>query len=141
MKTSKLLPTEYASRFDRLIVGAGILCALLIIAATIAHNLQLREEISREAQGQLKTVTQILTQEVNRSLMRTRGLLEQVDEVSTSWMTLSPADNSARLEAMTRQHFLLREVALVDSKGLIDNQKLVAAFHPMHKVVRMLLMR
>ena len=119
MKTSKLLPTEYASRFDRLIVGAGILCALLIIAATIAQNLQLREEISREAQGQLKTVTQILTQEVNRSLMRTRGLLEQVDEVSTSWMTLSPADNSARLEAMTRQHFLLREVALVDSKGLI----------------------
>ena len=113
------LAPEYTSRFERLIILAGILFALLIIGATIANGLQLRQEMRGEAQGQVKTVTRILTQEVNRSLMRTRGLLEQIDDMSSGLMAVKLADYSTRLEAMTRQHFLLREVALVDRDGRI----------------------
>ena len=119
MTISGRLPTEYNSRFERLILVAGILFSLLIIGATIAHGLQLREEMRREAQGQIKTVTRILTQEVNRSLMRTRGLLEQIDAMSSNLMAVASVENSSRLEAMTRQNFLLREVAIVDRDGRI----------------------
>jgi len=119
MTTSGRLPTEYNSRFEQLILVAGILFALLIIGATIAHGLQLREEMRGEAQGQVKTVTRILTQEVNRSLMRTRGLLEQIDDISSSMKAVVSDENNSRLEAMTRQHFLLREVAIVDRDGRI----------------------
>jgi PAS domain S-box-containing protein len=51
--------------------------------------------------------------------MRTRGLLEQIDDMSSGLMAVKLADYSTRLEAMTRQHFLLREVALVDRDGRI----------------------
>ncbi|BDW10916.1 hypothetical protein PSHI8_09980 [Polynucleobacter sp. SHI8] len=119
MSISDRLPTEYNIRFERMIVVAGILFALLIIGATITHGLQLREEMRGEAQGQVKTVTRILTQEVNRSLMRTRGLLEQIENMSSGLKTLASVDYIARLEAMTRQHFLLREVAIVDRDGRI----------------------
>ena len=113
------LSAEYSSRFERLIVVVGILFSLLIIGATIAHGLQLREEMRGEAQGQVKTVARILTQEVNRSLMRTRGLLEQIDDISSKTMKVALVDYSTRLEEMTRQHFLLREVAIVDRDGRI----------------------
>jgi len=119
MTISGRLPTEYNSRFERLIVVAGILFTLLIIGATIAHGLQLREEMRGEAQGQVKTVTRILTQEVNRSLMRTRGLLEQIEDMSSGLRTLASVDYSSKLEAMTRQNFLLREVAIVNRDGRI----------------------
>jgi len=119
MTMSDRLPTEFKSRVERLIVVAGILCALLMIGATIAHTLQLRQEMLGEAQGQVKTVTRILTQEVNRSLMRTRGLLEQIDEMASGPMAVASVDYSARLEALTRQHFLLREVAIVDRDSQI----------------------
>ena len=113
------LSKEYNSRFELLIVVSGILFALLIIGATIAHGLQLREEMRGEAQGQVKTVTRILTQEVNRSLMRTRGLLEQIDDMSSGLKSVASVDYNLRLEAMTRQNFLLREVAIVDRAGRI----------------------
>lgn len=119
MTTLGPLLTKYTSRFERLIVVGGILFALVIIGATIAHCLQLREEMRGEAQGQVKTVTRILTQEVNRSLMRTRGLLEQIDDMSSGLKSVASVDYSLRLEAMTRQHFLLREVAIVDRDGRI----------------------
>ena len=119
MTISGRSPTEYNSRFERLILVAGILFALLIIGATIAHGLQLHKEMRGEAQGQVKTVTRILTQEVNRSLMRTLGLLEQIDAMSNSLMAFSSVDYISRLEAMTRQNFLLREVAIVDRDGRI----------------------
>ncbi len=110
---------ERTSRLERLIVLAGIVCALVIIGATIAHSLQLRDEMRNDAQDHVKTVTRILTQEVNRSLLRTRGLLEQVDELAGDSMAVASADFSAKLDAMTRQHFLLREVAIVDRDGRI----------------------
>ena len=110
---------ERASRLERLIVLAGILCALVIIGATVAHSLQLREAMRGDAQGHVKTVTRILTQEVNRSLMRTRGLLEQVDELTGGSMAVASGEFSAKLDAMTRQHFMLREVAIVDRDGRI----------------------
>jgi PAS domain S-box-containing protein len=116
---SELQPTERSSRLERLIVLAGLLCALVIIGATLSHSLQLRDEMRRDAQDKVKTVSRILTQEVNRSLMRTRGLLEQVDELTGGSTAIASADFSARLDAMTRQHFLLREVAIVDRNGRI----------------------
>ena len=112
-------PAERASRLERLIVWAGILCAVVIIGATLLHSLQLREEMRHDAQDRVKTVSRILTQEVNRSLMRTRGLLEQVDEMTGGLMAVASVDFSAKLDAMTRQHFLLREVAIVDRDGRI----------------------
>ncbi len=110
---------QRASRLERLIVLAGILCALVIIGATLSHTLQLREEMRADAQNRVTTVSRILTQEVNRNLLRTRGLLEQVDELTGSSMAIGSVDFSAKLEAMTRQHFLLREVAIVDRDGRI----------------------
>lgn len=119
MTEPDLQAPDRTSRLERLIVLAGILCALVIIGATIAHSLQLREEMRGDAQGHVKTVARILTQEVNRSLMRTRGLLEQVDELTGGSTAVSAVDLSAKLDAMTRQHFLLREVAIVDRDGRI----------------------
>ena len=119
MTTPDLHPTERTSRLERLIVLAGILCAVVIIGATLSHSLQLRDEMRLDAQDRVKTVSRILTQEVNRSLMRTRGLLEQVDELTGGPMAIASADFTAGLDAMTRQHFLLREVAIVDSNGRI----------------------
>jgi sensor domain CHASE-containing protein len=120
--TSDFQPTERTSRLERLIVLAGILCAVVIIGATLSHSLQLRDEMRLDAQDRVKTVSRILTQEVNRSLMRTRGLLEQVDELTGGPMAIESADFTSRLDAMTRQHFLLREVAIVDSNGRIVAQ-------------------
>jgi PAS domain S-box-containing protein len=110
---------ERSSRLERLIVLAGIVCALVIIGATIAHGLQLRKEMRDDAQDRVQTVTRILTQEVNRNLLRTRGLLEQVDELALGSMAVASVDFSAQLTTMTRQHFLLRELAIVDREGLI----------------------
>jgi PAS domain S-box-containing protein len=116
---SDFQPTERTSRLERLIVLAGILCAVVIIGATLSHSLQLRDEMRLDAQDRVKTVSRILTQEVNRSLMRTRGLLEQVDELTGGSTAIGSADFNASLDAMTRQHFLLREVAIVDGNGRI----------------------
>lgn len=119
MISSNHLPTKYSNRFEKLILVAGSLCALLIICATFTHGLQLRKEMLGDAQGQVKTVARILTQEVNRSLLRTSGLLDVVDEMSSSQSVIRSQDYCNKLEAMTRQQFLLREIAIVDHNGLI----------------------
>jgi len=119
MTSSGPLPTKKSRRFERLIEIVGILCALLIVAATIAHSIQLREEIRGEVEGHVKTVARILTQEVNRSLTRTSVILEQIDEMARTQKVINSPDSISKLEAFTRQHFLLREVVIVNRDGRI----------------------
>ena len=101
MTSSGPLPTKKSRRFERLIEIVGILCALLIVAATIAHSIQLREEIRGEVEGHVKTVARILTQEVNRSLTRTSVILEQIDEMASTQKVINSPDSISKLEAFT----------------------------------------
>jgi len=68
-------------RLERLIGLAGLACALVVIAATVAHALQLRDALFASAQDRLKTIARVLSKEANRSLAQPRGLLDPVDEL------------------------------------------------------------
>jgi len=100
-------------RLEALIRIGSLVCALVVIAATLSHVLQLRRAMHADAQGRLLTVSRILAKEVNRSLTQTRGLLDQVEEA------LDRPGLEALLEALPRQQFLLREIAVVGGDGRV----------------------
>ena len=103
-------------RLEQLIRLASLLCALVVIGATLSHALQLREAIQTAAESRLQTVSRVLAKEVNRSLLQTRGLLDQVDDALRSdGPNRSPALD-ALLEALPRQQTLLREIAVLDRR-------------------------
>ncbi|RPH44352.1 MAG: PAS domain S-box protein [Burkholderiales bacterium] len=106
-------------RLEQLIRLASLVCALVVIGATLSHALQLRDAIQAAAESRLQTVARVLAKEVNRSLLQTRGLLDQVDDaLRTEGPTRSPALD-ALLESMPRQQTLLREIAVVDRRGIV----------------------
>ena len=98
---------------------ASVLCALVVIGATLSHALQLREAIQSAAESRLQTVARVLAKEVNRSLLQTRGLLDQVDEaLRGDGIQRTPALD-VLLESMPRQQTLLREIAVIDRQGVV----------------------
>ncbi len=106
-------------RLEQLIRLASLVCALVVIGATLSHALQLREAIQTAAESRLQTVARVLAKEVNRSLLQTRGLLDQVDDALRSdGPTRSPALD-ALLESLPRQQTLLREIAVLDRRGIV----------------------
>ncbi len=100
-------------RLEVLIRIGSLACALVVVLATLLHVMQLRRAIQGDAQERLATVSRILAKEVNRSLTQTRGLLDQVEEV------LGTPELDALLEALPRQQFLLREIAVVGRDGRV----------------------
>lgn len=106
-------------RLEQFIRLASLLCALIVIGATLSHALQLRTAIQAAAESRLQTVARVLAKEVNRSLLQTRGLLDQVDEVlRTDGIARTPTLD-ALLDALPHQQTLLREIAVVDRKGIV----------------------
>ena len=106
-------------RLEQLIRLASLLCALIVIGATLSHTLQLRDAIQTAAEGRLQTVARVLAKEVNRSLLQTRGLFDQVDEtLRGDGIERTPALD-ALLESLPRQQTLLREIAVIDRRGIV----------------------
>ena len=106
-------------RLEQLIRLASLLCALIVIGATLSHTLQLRGAIQTAAEGRLQTVARVLAKEVNRSRLQTRGLLDQVDEaLRGDGIQRTPALD-ALLESLPRQQTLLREIAVIDRRGIV----------------------
>jgi hypothetical protein len=71
-------------RLEQLIRLASLLCALVVIGATLSHALQLREAIQTAAESRLQTFARVLAKEVNRSLLQTRLLGESATAVHES---------------------------------------------------------
>jgi PAS domain S-box-containing protein len=111
------------TRLEALIRVASLLCALVVIGATLSHVLQLRRAIHSDADARLQTVSRILAKEVNRSLTHTRLLLEQADEAlrETPAEMVAARDGTLNtvLDGLTRQQSLLREIAIVAPSGRI----------------------
>ena len=106
-------------RLEQLIRLASLLCALVVIGATLSHALQLREAIQTAAESRLQTFARVLAKEVNRSLLQTRGLLDQVDEALRGEGIQRTPALDALLESMPRQQTLLREIAVIDRQGVV----------------------
>jgi PAS domain S-box-containing protein len=100
-------------RLEALILIGSLVCALVVVAATVSHVLQMRRAIQGDAQARLTTVSRILAKEINRSLTQTRGLLDQVEEA------LDKPELEWVLEGLPRQQFLLREIAVVGPDGRV----------------------
>jgi hypothetical protein len=107
------------ARLEALIRVASLLCALIIIGATLSHVLQLRRAIQSDADARLQTVSRILAKEVNRSLTHTRLLLDQADEALRDVTAARNGELAAVLDGLTRQQSLLREIAIVAPSGRI----------------------
>jgi hypothetical protein len=107
------------ARLEALIRVASLLCALIIIGATLSHVLQLRRAIQSDADARLQTVSRILAKEVNRSLTHTRLLLDQADEALRDVTAARNGELAAVLDGLTRQQSLLREIAVVAPSGRI----------------------
>ncbi|MFM1991699.1 MAG: hypothetical protein RJA99_4656 [Pseudomonadota bacterium] len=107
------------ARQERLIGVTSLLCAFVVIGATLAHALQLRGAIQAAAENRLQTVARILAKEVNRTLLQTRGLIEQVDDALGDGAVARGPALDALLESLPRQQTLLREIAVVDRAGRI----------------------
>ncbi|MEI7446076.1 MAG: PAS domain S-box protein, partial [Burkholderiales bacterium] len=106
-------------RQERLIGLISLLCALVVVGATLAHALQLRDAIQAAAESRLQTLARILAKEVNRTLLQTRGLLDQVDDALGDPASARGPALDALLESLPRQQTLLREIAIVDANGRV----------------------
>jgi PAS domain S-box-containing protein len=110
-------------RHETLLRVASLACALVVVAATILHALQLRGAMQTAAEGRLLTVSRILAKEANRTLLQTRGLIDQVDDVlraEDGAPGAAPgAGLDALLEALPRQQTLLRAIAVVGRDGRV----------------------
>jgi PAS domain S-box-containing protein len=106
-------------RLETLIRATSLVCALVVVAATAMHALQLRDAIQATAEARLLTVSRILAKEVNRTLLQTRGLLEQVDETLQGGEAIRTPALDALLESLPRQQTLLREIAVLDATGRV----------------------
>ena len=107
------------ARTEALIRATSLACALVIVAATAMHALQLRDAIRAAAEARLLTVSRILAKEVNRTLLQTRGLLDQVDDALRGDQAARSPSLDALLESMPRQQTLLREIAVLDAEGRV----------------------
>jgi signal transduction histidine kinase/CheY-like chemotaxis protein len=107
------------ARLEALIRATSLACGLVLVAATVLHAIQLRSAIRAAAEARLLTVSRILAKEVNRTLLQTRGLFDQVDEEIRGGEPdrMQPLD--ALLESMPRQQTLLREIAVLDPAGRV----------------------
>ncbi|MCZ8097777.1 MAG: ATP-binding protein [Burkholderiales bacterium] len=111
------------ARHETLLRVASLACALVVVAATILHALQLRGALHTAAEGRLLTVSRILAKEANRTLLHTLGLIDQVDEMLRAEDggpgTASRAGLEALLESLPSQQTLLRAIAVVGRDGRV----------------------
>ncbi len=107
------------TRLEALIRVASVVCALVVIGATLSHVLQLRRSIQSDADARLQTESRILAKEVNRSLTQTRLLLEQAEEALDEMPASREGELDSVLDGLTRQQSLLREIAIVAPSGRI----------------------
>jgi len=117
------------ARHETLIRVASLACALVIVAATVMHALQLRGAMQTATEGRLLTVSRILAKEVNRTLLQTRGLLDQVDDALRADDGTGAAGPAVEtlLEALPRQQTLLRSILVVGADG-----RVLASSEPRH---------
>jgi PAS domain S-box-containing protein len=106
-------------RLEALIRATSLACALVVVAATAMHALQLRGAIQAAAEARLLTVSRILAKEVNRTLLQTQGLLDQVDDALRGRGAPRGPALDALLESLPRQQTLLREIAVLDADGRV----------------------
>jgi PAS domain S-box-containing protein len=104
---------------ETLIRLASLLCALVIIGATVSHVAQLRRALQAETEGRLQSETRMLARELDRTLGQTSALLEQADELVRTTPQAARAGLYGGLAALTRQQFLLRELAVIDGSGRV----------------------
>ena len=104
---------------ETLIRLASLLCAIVIIGATVSHVAQLRRALQAETEGRLQSETRMLARELDRSLGQTSALLEQADELVRTTPQAGRARLYGALAALTRQQFLLRELAITDGSGRV----------------------
>ncbi len=107
------------ARLEALIRATSLACALVVMAATAMHALQLRGAIQAAAEARLLTVSRILAKEVNRTLLQTQGLIEQVDDALRGGEAARAGALDALLESLPRQQTLLREIAVLDADGRV----------------------
>lgn len=115
----RLRPSEWpAARQERLLGLASLAFALVVVTATALHAMQLRDAIRNAADNRLANLARILTKEVNRTLVQTRRLTEELNEALVIDMA-RPNGIDALLDALPRQQTLLREIAIIDGDGRV----------------------
>jgi PAS domain S-box-containing protein len=115
-------------RVESLVRVASLVFALVVVAATVSHLLQLRRALEAEVQGRTATLARVLATDVDRTLS---GLQLQFDAVAEPLESLVARgrvpEADALLASQTVQNDLLREMAMVDSAG-----RIVASSNPAH---------
>ena len=97
---------------------SGLLFAVLVVVATLAHVWSLERAIETEAQGRARTLSRILASEVNRTLGSIQGSIDLIDDGLL--VALQRADLpgvQGLLENAAQGNPLIRELALVDDDG------------------------
>jgi PAS domain S-box-containing protein len=115
-------------RVESLVRLASLAFALVVVAATVSHLVQLRRAMEAEVQGRTGTLARVLATDVDRTLS---GLQVQFDAVAEPLDGLIArarvSEANALLVSQTVQNDLLREMAMVDTAG-----RIVASSTPAH---------
>ena len=107
-------------RLETAIRLGGVIFALVVAAATVAHVLSLERTIETEIEGRARTLSRILAKEVNRSLASIQSNVEQIEETLRETLQEgNPLASQVVLESATRANLLIRELALVASDGQV----------------------
>ncbi|MBP6817212.1 MAG: PAS domain S-box protein, partial [Burkholderiaceae bacterium] len=107
-------------RLETAIRLGGVIFALVVAAATVAHVVSLERTIETEIEGRARTLSRILAKELNRSLASIQSNVEQIEEnLRESLQEGNPAASQVVLESATRANLLIRELALVASDGQV----------------------
>ncbi len=98
----------------------GLLFALLVAAATLAHVLSLERTIESEVEGRARTLSRILAKEVNRTFASIQSGIDQIDEpLRTALGDATPEAAQTVLESALRANSLIRELAVVAADGQV----------------------
>ncbi len=115
----RLRPSEWpAARQERLLGLASLAFAVVVVTATGLHALQLHEAIRHAAENRLANLARILAKEVNRTLVQTRRLTDELAD-GLALDGVRPSGPDGLLDSLPRQQTLLREIAIVDARGRV----------------------
>jgi signal transduction histidine kinase/response regulator of citrate/malate metabolism len=106
---------RFALPLERLFGIAILAAALVVIAATAAHVLQLRDSLFSEADVRLRTLSRVLAGQVNHELGTLETAFEQMEQpLQEALQSGNERGVATLLRSLTQRELLLRELAVVD---------------------------
>jgi len=106
-------------RLEALIRFAAVALIAIVGLATVAHVQQLRASALAEADSRLRTLSRMLSKELDRTLGTMQSVLERAEQASLRAPGEDAMQVQHRLEALLQHSPLLRELAVIDGRGRV----------------------